>query len=49
MITKHPSPEGGVTHTYLPCFLIAIARNEKALESLNLTTLYNIVRKADAY
>jgi hypothetical protein len=35
MTTKHLTPEGEVTHTSLPLFLVTIARNKKAQISSN--------------
>jgi hypothetical protein len=49
MTAKHPTPEGWVTHTSLPLFLVTVARNQKAPEIFKLTTFRNIVKKVEAY
>jgi hypothetical protein len=49
MTAKRSTPERGFTHSALPLFIITLARNQKALDIFKLTTLCNIVIKAEAY
>jgi hypothetical protein len=49
MTAKHPTPEGGMTHTSLPFFQGRLERKQKAPENFRLTTLYNTVIKVEAY
>jgi hypothetical protein len=48
MTAKCPTPEGGVTYSSLPLFLVTLAKNQKAREIFKLTTLYNIIKKVEA-
>jgi hypothetical protein len=49
MMAKHPSPEGGVTLVCLPLFLITLLRNQKSLDIFTISSLCNIIVKAEAY
>lgn len=48
MTAERPTPEGGLTHTSLPLFLVTLARKQEAPEIFKLTVLSNIVIKVKA-